>query len=101
MKWKEPCITLQYQEGGEPVYHVDLAVYGKDRHGRLFLARGKEHGVETSWEPANPVGLTRSIGARLSGDAAAQFRRVIQYLKRWKDQHFSAEGNAAATPRQR
>jgi len=97
VRWKEPCITVQYQQGGEPVYHVDLAVYGKDKSGRLHLARGKENaGPEArSWELADPKGLTSTIGSRWADEDAAQFRRVVQYLKRWKDVHFSPQGNAA------
>ncbi|MEQ1564790.1 MAG: cyclic GMP-AMP synthase DncV-like nucleotidyltransferase [Myxococcota bacterium] len=93
--WKEPCVTVQYQSGGEPVYHVDLAVYGKDSLGRLHLARGKEHAAEQRWEHCDPKGLTTAIGNRFTGEDLAQFRRVVQYLKRWKDMQFSAEGNAA------
>lgn len=95
VRWKEPCITVQYQASGEPIYHVDLAIYGKDRYGRLFLARGKEHASDARWEPADPQGLTKAIGTRFAGEDDAQFRRVIQYLKRWKDLNFPAEGNAA------
>jgi hypothetical protein len=93
--WKEPCITVQYQSAGDPVYHVDLAVYGKDAYGRLYLARGKEHAADPRWERCDPQGLTATIGNRFTGEDAFQFRRVVQYLKRWKDVHFSPEGNAA------
>lgn len=97
VSWKEPCITVQYQHRDEPVYHVDLAVYLKARDGSLYLARGKQHAdaSQRSWERSDPQGLTKAIGGRLSGEDAAQFRRVVQCLKRWKDVHFSAEGNAA------
>lgn len=93
--WREPCITVQYRASREPVYHVDLAVYGKDVNGQHYLARGKEHSAEPRWERCDPKGLTLAIESRFRGDDAAQFRRVVQYLKRWKDVHFSAEGNAA------
>jgi hypothetical protein len=95
VSWKEPCITVQYQSSREPVYHVDLAVYGKDSYGNLYLARGKEHSADPRWERCNPKGLTAAIEKLFSGEDAAQFRRVVQYLKRWKDVHFPAEGNAA------
>lgn len=93
--WKEPCITVQYQEAREPVYHVDLAVYGEDRFGQLYLARGKEHSSDPRWERCDPKGLTAAIEDRFNGDDAAQFRRVIQYLKRWKDVSFPQTGHAA------
>ncbi|MCL2824181.1 MAG: nucleotidyltransferase [Polyangiaceae bacterium] len=93
--WKEPCITVQYQSANEPVYHVDLAVYGKDTSGQLYLARGREFSADPRWELCDPRRLTATIGNRFIGEDAAQFRRVVQYLKRWKDEHFPAEGNAA------
>lgn len=95
VSWKEPCITVQYQAAREPVYHVDLAVYGKDSYGQLYLARGKEHSADPHWERCDPMGLTAAIENRFNGAEAAQFRRVIQYLKRWKDVNFPAAGNAA------
>ena len=95
VSWKEPCVTVQYQAGGEPSYHVDLAVYGKDAYGRLYLSRGKEHSSKSHWEEADPQGFTRMIRECFTGEDAAQFRRIIRYLKRWKDVHFSQEGNAA------
>jgi len=97
VRWKEPCITVQYQQKGEPAFHVDLAVYAQDRYGRLHLARGKEHSGAAyfSWQACDPKGLTSTLGNRWSGEDAAQFRRVVQYLKRWKDVHFPTTGNAA------
>ena len=97
VRWKEPCITVQYQQSGEALYHVDLAVYGQDPQGRLHLARGKQHADATSrrWELSDPKGLTTTLGNRWAGEDAAQFRRIVQYLKRWKDVHFPSDGNAA------
>lgn len=95
--WKTPCITVQYQVAGEAAYHVDLAVYGKDRAGRHHLARGRQHAAppEVQWQPSEAQELTRIIGAKFTGEDDFQFRRTIRYLKRWRDQHFSTEGNAA------
>lgn len=95
VSWKEPCITVQYRTAREPVYHVDLAIYGKDAYGQLYLARGKEHSAEPRWERCDPQGLTNTLGNRFAGEDAAQFRRIVQYLKRWKDVNFPVEGNAA------
>ncbi len=96
VRWKEPCITVQYQRRREPVYHVDLAIYGEDEQtGQLYLARGKRHSADPRWEAADPKGLIETIKTRFSGEDAAQFRRVIRYLKRWKDVHFPSHGNAA------
>lgn len=95
VSWKEPCITVQYRSAHEAVFHVDLAVYGQDGNGQLYLARGKEHSSDPRWERCDPKGLTSTIGDRFRGDDAAQFRRVVQYLKRWKDVSFPSTGNAA------
>ena len=95
VSWKEPCITVQYHSAHEPVYHVDLAVYGEDSNGYLYLARCKEHSADPRWERCDPKGLIAAIENRFSGEDAAQFRRVVQYLKRWKDENFPAMGNAA------
>jgi predicted nucleotidyltransferase len=42
---KEPCVRVEYSVGGEPKYHVDLAIYGYEEGIILSdtyqLARGK------------------------------------------------------------
>lgn len=100
VEWRRPCITVYYQEGGEPKYHVDLAVFAKDPaglHWRLAIGKqnsGREH---QEWQPDDRVGFSEAVDRKFSGEDAAQFRRVIRYLKRWKDVHFSSEGRAAPT----
>jgi len=96
---REPCVTVFYQSGGEPIFHVDFAVYvSESDDAPTYLARGKlgssdEHKL---WEKSDPVGLINAL-ENLFDDARdrAQFRRVIRYLKRWKDFKFSGEGNEA------
>lgn len=94
--WRSPCITVFYAAG----YHVDLSVMAGgpagDWHPR-FLARGKEHSSETKrgWEKAEPEKLVELIKGAHVGDDAAQFRRVIRALKRWKQHRFSLRGNDA------
>ncbi|MBU0550460.1 nucleotidyltransferase [Myxococcota bacterium] len=97
VQFRRPCITVFYKCAGETAYHVDLAVYGKDFWGSDMLAVGKEHSSadQRKWESSKPTELTKLIGDQYSGEDADQFRRVIRYLKRWKDVNFSAEGNAA------
>lgn len=101
VRMREPCITVFYQSKGEPVYHVDLAIYVKDESGgdaTSYLARGKlgsgpDH---KSWEESDPAALIAELNGRFSDtDDRRQFRRVIRYLKRWKDVQFSSEGNEA------
>jgi hypothetical protein len=97
---KQPCITVQYHLAGEPIYHVDLAVYSHEDHlcDSLYLARGKPYSISENrvWEPAAPKELLDLI-SHYSEDSEnrSQFRRVIRYLKRWKDLKFPSDGNAA------
>jgi hypothetical protein len=100
VEWRRPCITVYYQEGGEPKYHVDLAIMAKDvTGGHNWLAIGKQNSgrEHQEWQPDDRVGFSEAVDRKFSGEEAAQFRRVIRYLKRWKDVHFSSEGRAAPT----
>lgn len=94
---KEPCITVEYAEQGQPKYHVDIAVYGKNHlTGDRELARGKTHSgpAYRSWEPASPQHLGQVLTSAFTDALAqAQFIRLIRYLKRWKDRHFTKVGN--------
>lgn len=97
---KRPCVTVQYHLDKEPIYHVDVAVYGHDRISpdSLYLARGKRSSTDEYrvWEPSDPKGLCDKINNRFAIDEEQlQFRRVIRYLKRWRDIKFSSSGNAA------
>lgn len=97
---KRPCVTVTYQKDGEPVYHVDLAVYSDEScnsDGKKYLARGKLNSSvdNRSWELSDPKGLMDKVDSKYSGDDKKQFIRVIRYLKRWKDYNFSTNGNAA------
>jgi hypothetical protein len=98
VEWRRHCIRVQYVKAGEPTYHVDLPVYWKDRwSGALTLAAGKQHSGagHKEWQEADPQGLVDRVTSHLAGENRWQFRRVIRYLKRWKDVHFPAMGNAA------
>jgi len=100
VEWRRPCITVYYYDGGEPKFHVDLAVFAKDVSGGPWrLALGKQNAAREhqEWQRDDRVGFADAIERKYSGDDAAQFRRVIRYLKRWKDVHFSSEGRAAPT----
>lgn len=95
------CVTVWYQAEGEPIYHVDLAIYSDgdfNWDGKTYLAKGKQNSTAQNrlWEEADPRGLISLIKARYT-DAkdTAQFRRNIRYLKRWRDEKFTAGGNSA------
>ncbi len=95
--FRRNCVTVFYQAHGEPRYHVDLAIYGKDWRGQRYLAVGKQHSEQSQrrWLESDPENLVRAVEQKHSGEDAAQFRRVVRYLKRWKDVNFPSEGNAA------
>lgn len=97
---RRPCVTVFYQSGDDPLYHVDLAVYSaaesnSDR--KTCLGKGKQASLPENrfWEEADPDGLIRVLAGKFSGDDWEQFRRCLRYLKRWKDLKFPADGNAA------
>jgi len=97
VEWRRHCIRVQYVKANEAVYHVDLAVYGEDSWKQLALAVGKEgsSGPHKEWESADPKGFLARVAGHGHNEDAAQFRRVVRYLKRWKNLHFPIEGNAA------
>lgn len=97
---RRSCVTVFYQEQGEDLYHVDLAIYagsGSWADSRDYLAKGKVNSTadQRRWEPSDPQGLINAVASRFSGQDAEQFRRVIRALKRWKDERFSKDGHAA------
>ncbi|MFC5849195.1 cyclic GMP-AMP synthase DncV-like nucleotidyltransferase [Deinococcus petrolearius] len=90
------CVTVTYAAG----YHVDLAVYAhpdKNIEGELPLAKGTPGSAEKRWQINEPRRLRKEIHARFADQAERkQFRRVIRYLKRWRDERYrSARGDAA------
>jgi hypothetical protein len=94
------CVRVTYHKNMKPVFHVDLAVYGCNAKGELFLARGKEQSEphHRRWERADPRGLIARMDNHLGKKSDAereQFRRAIRLLKRWKDRQFPSNGNAA------
>jgi hypothetical protein len=97
---RRPCVTVWYHRAGERVYHVDIAVYSsasENGDGRDYLAVGRIGSSEEKrgWEVSDPEGLSDEIFGRFEGDDRSQYRRVVRYLKRWRDHNFSSDGNAA------
>lgn len=98
---KQPCITVTYKKNGDIGYHVDLVVYSyedkNDTDSQLYLARGKSGSKPENkkWEEADPMGLKSEIMDKFDDDGErAQYRRVIRYLKRWKNKVFKSNGNS-------
>jgi hypothetical protein len=92
--YKNPCITVTYKENGEPKFHVDVTVYAvSNTDGKVYLAKGKPGSKDENkkWEESNPKDLIKLISEHFDdADDRKQFRRVIRYLKRWKDHKFTA-----------
>lgn len=95
---RRSCVTVFYKAG----YHVDLAVYAdKDMRTdfELPLSKGKEHsGTDfKGWETNHPRRLRPLFTERYPDkQERSQVRRVIRYLKRWRDfQYQGQKGNAA------
>ncbi|WP_099364497.1 nucleotidyltransferase domain-containing protein [Fredinandcohnia onubensis] len=90
VKIKKPCVTVTYAAG----YHVDVTVYAANNSdGKVYLAKGKptSNAEDKSWDESNPKDLIKEIRDNLTiEDDRKQFRRVVRYLKRWKDIKFTS-----------
>ena len=91
-KIKKPCVTADY--ASEKV-HIDFPIY-KQSQQSYYLAVGKKNSDEKhrEWSAADPRGLIDWINDRSNYDGEAdkvhdQFRRLVRYLKRWRDFQFS------------
>ncbi|WP_419533399.1 SMODS domain-containing nucleotidyltransferase [Endozoicomonas sp.] len=98
-KIKKPCITADYQSLN---LHIDYTVYRLDTCPWLGdsyeLAVGKEGSDNNNkeWSPSDPKGLIGWIDdADRYGnkplEKRKQFRRLVRYMKRWRDENFSPE----------
>ena len=90
VKIKKPCVTVTYEAG----YHVDVTVYAANNSdGKVYLAKGKPSSKEEEkyWDESNPKDLIKTIKEFSSDENnRKQFRRVVRYLKRWKDNKFTS-----------
>jgi len=94
---KRPCVRVQYHENGEKLFHVDLAIYSR-YEGYLgqtiyHIAKGFPNSSEDKkiWEISEPFKLKELLNSRFTEQSdREQFRRIIRYLKRWKDIKFSS-----------
>lgn len=95
------CVTVFYQQDGQQIYHVDLAVYAdgtQDEDGKPRLAKGKEHATVENrfWEISKPQELADEIWQSFpESDERKQFRRLVRYMKRWRDERFNEGGSSA------
>lgn len=84
---KEPCVRASYYDKGKEWLHIDLPLYAEDG-ANVYLARGKEYGDDYSWESADPDGLNDYLCNEINGHD--QLRRVICYIKKWKNEKYSS-----------
>ena len=92
-KIKKPCVTADYASDN---VHIDFIIY-KRLGDEYYLAVGKKNSDEDNrqWSPADPLGLIEWINDDSLYDqddaktVLAQFRRLVRYLKRWRDVQFS------------
>lgn len=93
---RRSCVTVDYPKDE---YHVDLAIYAssESNFGQNYLARGflGSSSNNKSWEPSDAEYFIELIGNRHDGKDGEQFRRIIRYLKRWKDHRFRSAGSEA------
>lgn len=95
VKYRRPCITVEYKSGDSNLYHVDLPVYIQNDFGELELAWGKEFS-DHEFRLSDPEGLVRRFNSvNSSKEARAQFRRCVKYLKAWRNHCFKHLGNGA------
>ncbi len=101
VEYKKPCVRVQYHKAGEDYFHVDFALYANaNSNGKTYLSKGKPTSASSDkiWEEANPKALKEKVNNRFSdSDDRQQMKRVIRYLKRWKDLKFQSQGNGRPT----
>lgn len=85
-QWMRPCIQIAF-----PGYHLDISVFTREGD-RLFIAEGKLHDHRTCWRPDGMEWFVQMIWNHPNQTNAEQFRRIVRYLKRWKDIHFGYDG---------
>ena len=92
-KIKKPCVTADYASDN---VHIDFIIY-KRSEDQYCLAVGKKNSDEDNreWSFADPLGLMEWISDFSDyyydepSDVRDQFRRLVRYLKRWRDVQFS------------
>jgi len=93
-KIKKPCVTADYASKN---LHIDIPVY-REQYGEYELAVGKKNSSEGNreWSDSDPKGLKDWINdsSAYLGSASkklGQYKRIVRYLKRWRDNKFSTD----------
>jgi len=97
---RRSCVTVFYHCDGEPIYHVDIAIYSDgecNTDGKSYTAKGKQNSAPEHrfWKVSDPQQLTIVLFAKFNEADRPQFRRIVRIWKRWKDVNFPKAGNGA------
>lgn len=91
-KIKKPCVTADYVSKN---LHIDIPIY-REQDGHYELAVGKKNSSDENkeWSESDPKGLKDWINnsSNYIGSAKKkleQYKRLVKYLKRWRDNKFS------------
>jgi len=88
---KRPCITAQYMKDNEPKFHIDYPVYrvNDDSH-ELGWGKPTSAVADKKWSAGDPKGLVEwTKHSDLDDDARDQYRCLVRYIKRWRDERYS------------
>jgi hypothetical protein len=92
---KRPCVRVQYHQNGQKWFHIDLAIYSSDKdylgNEVNYIAKGLIWSSDDKkiWEISEPFKIKALLKSQFSNDLdRKQLRRIIRYLKRWKDCKF-------------
>jgi len=99
--YKYPCVTVQYYKDDEKTFHVDLALYANSNEDeKRYISKGKPTSSSNKkiWEISEPKLLKEKINTKFDdSDERQQMKRIIRYLKRWKDFRFKDSANGKPT----
>lgn len=86
---RKPCVTVEYVKDGSSELHIDMAIYCTNSAEVTQLARGRDTDPADDehryWEASEAQKLNDKIINAFSGTDRDQWRRVVRYLKRWRD----------------
>lgn len=97
---KTPCVTASYVN---LKLHIDYAIYSIDELDNYYVAIGKKHSLEKNkeWMYSESKELITWINSSfnhtsydvLTLEERYQFKRLVRYMKRWRDHRFSSTTN--------
>lgn len=86
---RKPCVTVEYMKDGSRELHIDLAIYCTNSNDTPQLARGRDTDPANEeyrhWEASEAKKLNDKIITAFSGTDRDQWRRIVRFLKRWRD----------------